>query len=81
MGSPGWLGVPQALGRGNSSSWISTKYAGLHALHAGVRQGPFPELWACPVPCLAWPVGAAPLASLPAKNCSEGEKKFLTLKP
>jgi len=39
-----------------------------------------PELWACPVPCLAWSAGAAPLASLPAKSSSEGEKKVLTLK-
>lgn len=39
-----------------------------------------PELRACPVPCLAWPAGAAPLASLPAKSSSEGGKKVLTLK-
>lgn len=42
MCSPGWLDVPQALGRGNGTSWISAKCPGLCALHARVRQGPLP---------------------------------------
>ena len=39
-----------------------------------------PKLRPCPIPCLAWPVGAALLASLPAKSGSDGEKKVLTVK-
>lgn len=38
------------------------------------------ELQPHPVPCLAWPAGAAPLASLLAKSRSEGGKELLTLK-
>lgn len=77
---PGWLDVPQALGRGNSTAWFSAKCTGLRALHARVRQGPLPRASGLPCPLLGMLVGAVLLASLPAKSSSEGEKKVLTLK-
>lgn len=73
------MDVSQALGRGNGSSWISTKYAGLRALHAGVRQGPVPEASGLPCPLLGMACRGSSVG-IPAKSSSEGEKKVLTLK-
>lgn len=68
MGSPGWLDVPQALGRGNGRSWISAKYAGLRALCAGVRQGPLPEASTLPHPLLGMACGGSSVGIPPGQE-------------
>lgn len=68
MGDPVWLDVPQALGRGNGSSWISAKYAGLRALRAGVRQGPHPGASASPCPLLGMACGGSSVGIPPGQE-------------